>query len=141
MTELRTRTRTVGGTIKVVVVSGDLDIEGADKLRVRLDKILSRRLSYLVLDLSNVEHLSSSGATLLYNYQKMTTDSGAGFGLLAPSVEARMVIDLVGGKRVFRIGDSLEELVGAPPKKRAAAKAKRPRKSARRGKTARTRKR
>jgi anti-sigma B factor antagonist len=122
MTVLRTRTRTLAGKTKLVAVSGDLDIEGTERLRRKIDRILDGRPTRIILDLQKVKHLCSTGASLLYYYQKATSGLGVEFGILKPSPQARLVIDLIGGDRVFRIAETMEDLTAAAKGKPAAKK-------------------
>jgi anti-anti-sigma factor len=113
MKRLRIRSRIVRKQLRVITVSGDLDLEGSEKLRGRLFTFLNRKPMHVALDLSNVTLLSSSAASLLYQYKEEAAKHGVKLALLAPSEAVTMVIELLGGDRVFMIQESLEDVLEA----------------------------
>jgi anti-anti-sigma factor len=111
MKRLHIRSRVIDGMLRVVTVAGSLDLEATERLRSRLYGYQEKKRTHLVLDFSKVDLLSSSAASLLYEYRAYMIERGLKFGILSPSQAARMVIDLIGGNRVFQIRDNLPDLV------------------------------
>ena len=118
---VRIRSKVIDGMLRVVSVAGSLDLDGTDKLRRLLYGYQEGERTHVILDFSKVDLLSSSSASLLYEYRGYMVERGLKFGILAPSQAARMVIDMIGGDRVFQIRDNAADLISVlrirPPKK------------------------
>ncbi len=121
MKGVRIRSKLIDGMLRLVTVEGSLDLNGTDRLRSRLYAYQEGERTHVVLDFSKVDLLSSSSASLLYEYRAYMVERGLKVGILTPSQPARMVIDMIGGDRVFQIRDNLADLVSVlrirPPKK------------------------
>jgi anti-sigma B factor antagonist len=95
------------GTV-VVAFAGEVDLEHSPKAREILLEQVGRRRRVLV-DLSNVDYIDSSGiASLVEAFQK-AKKAGTPFALAAPNPAALRVLELARLDRVFRIFATLEE--------------------------------
>jgi anti-sigma B factor antagonist len=92
----------------VVAFSGEVDLEHSPQAReVLLDQVGRRRR--VLVDLSEVEYIDSSGiASLVEAFQK-ARKAGTGFALAAPNPAALRVLELARLDRVFRIYATLDE--------------------------------
>jgi anti-sigma B factor antagonist len=92
----------------VVAFSGEVDLEHSPQAReVLLDQVGRRRR--VLVDLSGVEYIDSSGiASLVEAFQK-ARKNGTEFALAAPNPAALRVLELARLDRVFRIFATLEE--------------------------------
>jgi len=96
----------------VVVFAGEVDLERSPRAREVLLEQVGRRRRVLV-DLSAVEYIDSSGiASLVEAFQK-AKKAGTGFALAAPNPSALRVLELARLDRVFRIFATLEEALDA----------------------------
>ena len=95
------------GTV-VVAFAGDVDLEHSPKAReILLDQVGRRRR--VLVDLSDVEYIDSSGiASLVEAFQK-AKKTGISFALAAPNPAALRVLELARLDRVFRIFATVEE--------------------------------
>lgn len=92
----------------VVSFSGEVDLEHSPQAREILLEQVGRRRRVLV-DLSAVDYIDSSGiASLVEAFQK-AKKSNTGFALAAPNPAALRVLELARLDRVFRIFATLEE--------------------------------
>ena len=92
----------------VVSFAGEVDLEHAPRAREILLEQVGRQRRVLV-DLSEVDYIDSSGiASLVEAFQK-AKKTGAGFALAAPNPAALRVLELARLDRVFRIFATVEE--------------------------------
>ena len=92
----------------VISFSGEVDLEHSPKAReILLDQVGRRRR--VLVDLSGVDYIDSSGiASLVEAFQK-AKKTGVGFALAAPNPAALRVLELARLDRVFRIFATVEE--------------------------------
>jgi anti-anti-sigma factor len=85
-----------------LAVAGDLDTGGADRLRAQLDDATApaRRL---VLDLSQVEHLSSAALAVLVAAHRRLRDGGGALVVRDPSPAVVRVLRVSGLHRVILV--------------------------------------
>jgi anti-anti-sigma factor len=91
----------------VVTVDGELDMATADHL-VAAAAELPAGHEPLVLDLSNVSFLDSSGMRALLEVSDQAADRGRPTGLLHPSVAVTRLLDLVDLRSRFAEIDDVE---------------------------------
>jgi anti-sigma B factor antagonist len=106
-----------GGAV-VVGPAGEVDLQHSPKLRkVLMDLMLDRRM--VVVDMSQVEYIDSSGIASLVEAYQMARRNGSRFTLAAVSPPALRVLQLARLDKVFAIVESVEAAVapdsGAAP--------------------------
>jgi len=90
------------GQTMVVDLHGDLDLNIADKLREALDKKLDETPALnLLLDLSNVTFIDSSGLAVLLGRYKRVSKSGGKVILTGAKPHVRNVLELSGLLRIM----------------------------------------
>ena len=88
----------------VIAVTGDLDIATADQLfREAHDALRAGEGSTLVLDLSGVSFLDSSGIGTLVELRNVATDTGGALVLRRPSDRTRRLLEITALDTVFSI--------------------------------------
>lgn len=102
------RTRVDG--LDVLVVEGELDIATAPRMMSALNEALAEGEDPLVVDLSEVLFMDSTGLALLINARRRAVRSKRGFAIVCP-----------GGpiSRVFEIADMVESLRVCPDRESA----------------------
>ena len=80
----------------VLPVSGDLDVRGATAAHKRLLGLTLRPGDQLVLDLSELEFMDSTGIRLILQAREHALRHGAGFLLVRGSDAVMRVLELVG---------------------------------------------
>jgi anti-anti-sigma factor len=92
----------------IVKLSGELDIAGAPDLREELLAILSRRtLSHLILDLSKLRFIDSSGIAVFVNTERRARLLGCTFALVAPQAPVSRVLQVCGLDQYFLIVENI----------------------------------
>ncbi len=86
----------------VVRLAGEVDLEHAPGVRRLLLDCVGRGKDMLV-DLSRVDYIDSSGIASLIEALQATKARGTGFGLVAVSAQAMRVLELARLDRVFAI--------------------------------------
>jgi anti-anti-sigma factor len=88
----------------VVKLTGELDIASVPELRDRLLVMLDRRTpSLMILDLSELEFIDSSGTAVLVNTQRRARSVGCTLALVAPQPAVSRVLQICGLEQYFLI--------------------------------------
>ena len=102
------------GAATVVAFAGDVDLESSPTARDALLGALGRKRPLLV-DLSQVTYIDSSGVASLVEALQTARKSGVAFALAAVSEATMRVLQLARLDKVFRIHASVDDgLAGAP---------------------------
>ena len=95
------RVRAEDGPERVVIVAeGELDIMGAPRL---LEALPREGTTPIVIDLSAVDFMDSTGLRALLEARTAAAEAGRGFGLAAPSAAVTRVLELVDLSREFEV--------------------------------------
>jgi anti-sigma B factor antagonist len=103
---------------ELLAVEGELDVATAPRMIAALNDAFAELSLPLVVDLSSVDFMDSTGLALLMNAHRRVKRRGHGFAIVCP-----------GGpiSRVFEIADMVESLHVFPDRASAEAAAKPPR--------------
>src|SRR5687768_3138832 len=95
--------------VDVLSLSGRIQAPEAAELKEHLDKLYAEGRTRIVLDLSNLEYISSGGLRVLIEARKRAQDArGDGdVRLVNMSDRIRKVFDLTGFTSYFRVFDDL----------------------------------
>ena len=99
--------------VSVVTVSGRVDSATAPDLQKALQDLLDSDRKQLVLDLKDVDYMSSAGLRVLVALQKAAKKIGGALRLAQLSVRVSEVLELSGLTPVFEIYPDVVEAVGA----------------------------
>ena len=94
-----------------IKIRGDIDHHSAKGIRDRIDnEIFSKRPSMVVLDLSVVEFMDSSGLGLIMGRYANSKEIGASFLIYKPCKRVKKILELAGVERIMDIkGDDDNE--------------------------------
>jgi stage II sporulation protein AA (anti-sigma F factor antagonist) len=94
-----------------IKIRGDIDHHSAKGIRDRIDnEIFSKRPSMVVLDLSVVEFMDSSGLGLIMGRYANSKEIGASFLIYKPCKRVKKILELAGVERIMDIkGDNDNE--------------------------------
>jgi anti-sigma B factor antagonist len=99
------------GTHKIFQLVGSLDIYSASKMKKDINAVLeSEDIASLVLDMSKVTHMDSSGIALVANLQKKQKTDGAKFALMSVTNDIMAVLRLSSLDNFFTIYGSEADL-------------------------------
>ena len=97
---------------ELLAVEGELDIATAPRMIAALNEAFAELRLPLVVDLSSVDFMDSTGLALLINANRRLTRRSKGFAVVCPPGPLR---------RVFEITDMVETLHVCPDRARARA--------------------
>ncbi len=97
-----------GEGIALVTVAGELDVETAPELHNRLADQVRGGRRHLLLDLSAVPFMDSSGINALLKAHDTAGRAGGGVCLVAPAPVVRRVLDLTGVSLAIPSVDDLD---------------------------------
>jgi anti-sigma B factor antagonist len=86
---------------ELLAVEGEIDIATAPRMIAALNEVLAEIESPLVVDLSSVVFMDSTGLALMMNARRRVTRRGQGFAIVCPPGPIA---------RVFEIADMMETL-------------------------------
>jgi anti-sigma B factor antagonist len=101
------------GEALVAIPDGEIDVASATKLRDELLTALANRPPRLVVDLSQVTFLDSTGLAALVAVYRRATEQETVFALAAPTRIAGKVLSITGLDRAWPVFDSRAEAVAA----------------------------
>ena len=107
--DLRLKSRRTGAA-SVVEVGGEVDLHSASALREELLKAAEGEKPCIVVDLSRVSFIDSTGLGVLVGALKRVRETGA-LSLVCPQRSVRRVFEITGLMQVFPFFDTVEEAV------------------------------
>lgn len=91
-------------------IIGDIDHHSAKAVREKIDhEIFEKKPILILLDLSAVEFMDSSGLGLILGRYTVATDLGAEFRIIKPAPSVSKILDLAGIKRLMKIEGGNED--------------------------------
>ena len=92
------------GKSLTIYLEGDIDHHSARQIRSRIDtRVYIQRPDELVLDLSRVCFMDSSGLGLILGRYAKAVELGIAFKVANPTPEIRRILDLAGTERLIKI--------------------------------------
>ena len=99
--------------VTVVAVSGRIDSSSAPELEAELRKLVDADQTQIVLDLKNVEYMSSAGLRTMVSTLKAVKRVNGDLRIASPSPRVDEVLRLAGLTSIFSIHPSQEEAVAS----------------------------
>jgi anti-sigma B factor antagonist len=109
--ELSLATRSVADHV-VLEIGGEIDVYTAPKLRERLLELVAAGAKHVVVDLSRVEFLDSTGLGVLVGAHRRLRASHGTLSLVCPHERLLKIFRITGLDSVFDIHRSVEEATG-----------------------------
>ena len=103
---LNVKQETKGGE-RIIIVSGEVDLYSSPDLREALTKAKCDPPLSVVVDLSDVPYMDSSGVATLVEGFRAAGERKVGFALVAPSQSVMKVLQLSRLDTVFEIRDAV----------------------------------
>lgn len=109
MLTVRTERR---GDALIVTAQGDVDLTGSPTLRHELRKAAGEKPMRLVIDLSQVGYMDSSGVATLVEAMQLTRKAQTKMVLCGMQARVRSVFEIARLDSIFTIAGTLDEAVG-----------------------------
>jgi anti-sigma B factor antagonist len=104
---LKVKWETRAGAV-VVAPSGDVDLNASPTLRQALKQVQQARPASLVIDLSGVPYMDSSGVATLVEAMKIARDQRSKMTLAAPTPRVKSIFEIARLDMVFKIVATVE---------------------------------
>ena len=101
------------GGVEVIALRGEIDLANSPELRGLLRERAARKCPALVLDLSGVEYIDSSGLATLVEYCREAREFGGRFGLAALQPRVHTIFQIVRLHEFLPLFDSVEKAIRA----------------------------
>lgn len=101
-------TRTTDSGVVVIRPEGTLNMMSAPALRAQFHDLVQRGHKRLVVDLSGVDTVDSSGLGVLISGLKAVRQSGGDLKITSPGERAKMVLELCNLNKVLQSCDSAD---------------------------------
>jgi anti-sigma B factor antagonist len=107
---------TAGHSYTVVALAGESDVYTYDQLRGALESEVAGEAGVLVVDLSGLSFMDSTGVQILLDIRVMMNKRGGRLALVSPRATVARVLNLVGADQLIPVYDTIEEAAaGAQP--------------------------
>lgn len=98
--------------VYVIAVEGDVDMSTSPDLRSALTPVFKKNPSHIVVELSGVPYMDSSGIATLVEGLKLSKKGNVRFTLAAVTRPVEAVFELAYLKEIFEMAPDLEEVWG-----------------------------
>lgn len=95
--------------VPALKISGEIDLHASPELRQSLREFLAAKSPNLLLDMSDVDYIDSSGLAVLIEYMKESQPFGGKLGLFGLRDKVQSILRLVGLDRFFVIEETAEK--------------------------------
>ena len=95
--------------ITVIDINGFLDSQTFEEMESKLDDLIRCRKTKLIINLSDVEYISSAGAGVFITARTQVEELGGMILLMKPNQAVREVFDILGLSTIFNIIDTIDE--------------------------------
>ena len=104
---------TNGPSASVVGVGGAVDAATAPDLLTSLQSVMDDGASQLIIDMANVEYMSSAGLRTLLGAVKQARGAGGDLRLAAAQPAVKRVLDMSGFTGILKTFDSVDDALGS----------------------------
>jgi anti-anti-sigma factor len=99
--------------IQLIVVEGELDLSSSSELRRRVEAALRAGRNSVVIDLSDVTHMDSTGLASLIAAHQLTEARRGRLALVITSESVRRTVEVRGLDRLFTIAPTRDDGLAA----------------------------
>lgn len=99
--------------IAVVNVQGEVDVYTAPRLREEIHRCLDQGSHKLVINLSEVAYMDSSGLGVLIGALKRAREENGDLLVAAPNARISRILEVTGLSKIFNVRDTVPEAVTA----------------------------
>ena len=101
------------GGLTVVSPYGEVDVATAPALREHLDQVIERDRGPVVIDLTSVTFIDSTGLGVLISARKLCADAERDLRIVVSEPRIRKVFEITGLTDHFTMHESLDSALGA----------------------------
>ncbi|MEI0476488.1 STAS domain-containing protein [Brachyspira pulli] len=101
------------GTVKVVSLVGKLDVNLSVSIEAELEQLVESGSHYLILELSGIEYLSSSGIRVFISIMRKIKDKNGRLVLACVPDIIKKILKTVELEDLFEVYDSVDDAVAS----------------------------
>lgn len=101
-----------GDSVAVINVQGEVDVYTAPKLREEIHKQLDQGATKIVVDLTNVAYMDSSGLGVLIGALKRAREENGDLVVASPNPRISRILDVTGLSKIFNVQADTQQAVG-----------------------------
>jgi anti-sigma B factor antagonist len=105
----------INPTIAVIHLTGRMDVESSPAVRQTLMELADQGFSNLVVDLSQVDFMDSSGLSALVTGMKTLRKINGVLSLCGPNTQIRTTLRLTMLDMIFPVFDTVDQALGSSP--------------------------
>ncbi len=109
MADLTIETEQLQNDVVRIELSGFLDAHTFEQLDERIEKLFEKDLYRLIVDMNDLQYISSAGAGVFIGAIGEAQDNSGDIVLLSPNESVSEVFDLLGLSQIFSFADTQEE--------------------------------
>jgi len=95
--------------VKVLTLSGRLDVDAVENIGEELKQKAGQENVKFILDISEVDYLSSRGLGILIELFQANSRAGGSFRLVSANPLVNEVLEITGSRELFSIHDTIED--------------------------------
>ncbi len=95
-----------------MAVCGELDLATSPALQEQLERLGSTAAALVILDLSQLEFIDSSGLSVVVGAHQRAAKDGWRFALVKGSPQVQQVMSLTGVAELLTVAETVGELIG-----------------------------
>ena len=97
----------------IIAVGGEIDVYTAPKLREEIHRRLDQGDTRIVVDLTNVAYMDSSGLGVLIGALKRAREENGDLIVASPNPRIARILDVTGLSKIFNVHAGTQEAVDA----------------------------
>jgi anti-sigma B factor antagonist len=105
-----------GDSYTVVALAGESDVYTYDQLRGALETEAAKRVALLIVDLSGLDFMDSTGVQVLLDIRVMMNNHDGKLALASPQTTVARVLNLVGADQLIPVYGSVAEAQAGTPR-------------------------
>jgi anti-sigma B factor antagonist len=96
-------------SMELLTVVGELDLSNSTELRAHVHRAIRDGRNRIVIDLSDLTHMDSSGMAALIDAHQLAEERGGRLALVITSESVRRTVEVRGLDRLFTTAESRDE--------------------------------
>lgn len=109
---MRVNSSTPGDTTCLMEIEGEVDVYTAPQLKQDIVDVAERGVKHLIINLSKVEYLDSTGLGVLIGGLKRLREGKGNLVLVGPGMRILRIFEITGLDKIFDIYPTVEEAAG-----------------------------
>ena len=97
----------------IVRLSGEFDLHTADYFKEQIEDKLSSKINNLILDLSEIKFIDSSGLGAILAKYKQLNNRGGKLAIVNPTPQVKRIFELSGILKIINIYSSEQEAISS----------------------------